>query len=99
VARGTPLGLTSDLHVGHATLPRVAGSRIFMFTDGLYEFAVQGRAGVPGIRTMKAALADTAGMSIDAAVKRIVETVDRLRPEETPQEDDMTFVLIDVLSA
>ncbi|MBI5509309.1 MAG: SpoIIE family protein phosphatase [Deltaproteobacteria bacterium] len=95
--RGTPLALAPELQIGHLEIPKLPGTRIFMFTDGLYEFEAIRKTKATGIRALRAFLLETAGMGIEDAAKHIMDQVDRLRPEDTPQEDDMTMLLVDVV--
>ncbi len=96
VTRGTPLGLPTDkFTVGRAELPAAPGTRVMCFTDGLYEFkTTQGQE--LGVKTLRKFLGDTRTAPIDEASKRIIDSVDGLHPNDVPQEDDMTLVLIDI---
>jgi serine phosphatase RsbU (regulator of sigma subunit) len=94
--RGIPLGLRVDaFQAGHAEVPVEPGTRIFCFTDGLYEFeSVEGT--MVGIKTLRRILAKTLGMDTKTAASAVAQSVFDLHPEEAPQADDITFVLVDI---
>jgi serine phosphatase RsbU (regulator of sigma subunit)/tetratricopeptide (TPR) repeat protein len=91
--QGMPLG------AGESNFPldsrKIApGDRILLFTDGVYEFKVGER--MFSLKGLRGLLLETRGMDIDAAKKHLYETLNRLNPKER-QDDDSTFVLIDIL--
>jgi phosphoserine phosphatase RsbU/P len=94
--RGTPLGLAqNDPQIGKAEIQIPKGTRLFLFTDGMYEF--ESGNGVPvGVQMLRRALTATAGMDTDQASKKIVDTITELHPDDVPQADDMTFVIVDI---
>ena len=90
-APGTPLGVES-FKLGEASYELTPGERLWVFSDGIPEMAMEGGRAI-GIRRCQRILANTKGLSIEEATQSIVSEVDQLRFGE--QEDDMTFVLLD----
>lgn len=98
VTRGTPLGMPTDrFTVGRAEFLGPSGTRIMAFTDGLYEFHGPNGQEV-GVKTLRKLLGDTHGYSLDDASRRIVRELDVLHPADVAQEDDMTFVMLDIVA-
>ena len=93
VARGLPLG-TPALEVGEARLAVTPGDRLFVFSDGLHELVLAGgrQLGYAGVARM---LRRTLGRSGDDAYRDLAREL-QAALTQTPQLDDIAFVLIDV---
>ncbi|HSJ99676.1 MAG TPA: SpoIIE family protein phosphatase [Kofleriaceae bacterium] len=92
-AAGMPLGRGTPLF-GNRTSTLHGGERLLMFTDGIVEMQTQSRR-VLGMRGLLKMLEATRGMPIEDARAHLVESMDQLKGASV-QDDDLTFVLIDV---
>lgn len=89
----SPLGL-SELNLTTGTVPLISGQRYYFFTDGLSEVRVKGGRQLGEKRLLKMfSLYDKQPLS--AAVAEISKSIDSQRTT-TEQEDDMTFVAVEI---
>ncbi|MEK6579549.1 MAG: GAF domain-containing SpoIIE family protein phosphatase, partial [Bdellovibrionota bacterium] len=91
VERSTPLG-TEEFQMASRKIQLQKGTRIFIFTDGLYEFTYEGKN--YGRKKLQALFVETRNLSIEAARDKIAAHVNSLIGKSV-LEDDMTFVLLD----
>ncbi len=90
---GSPLGSRTELALGGQTIGLAPGDRLFVGSDGLVEQPA--RSGRPiGLQRVKRMLHNSADKPIDDARSYFEEQLEELAGG-VPQEDDITFVLID----
>jgi serine phosphatase RsbU (regulator of sigma subunit) len=94
-SKGTPLGSAHELLIGQKERPLHAGDRVFVFTDGLYEMMTPGERQL-GMRRLQGSFQDTRKVEVASATSTLMTTLDGLR-QGVPQDDDMTFAMLDVL--
>jgi len=96
VAPGSLIG-ADDLVIGDADMALRPGDRIFAFSDGLPELTRRNgrQLGYAGVKRL---LQKTAGLTIQTARDTLVDALDGALGTEH-QEDDYSFVLIDVRTA
>ena len=92
-AAGAPLGMGTP-SFGHKTATLHGGERLLMITDGIIEMQTRSKR-VLGMRGLIKMLEATRGKSIEDARAQLVQALDRARGEAL-QDDDITFVLIDL---
>jgi eukaryotic-like serine/threonine-protein kinase len=91
---GTPLGLEEKLQLGHVQQVLKKNQRIFIFTDGITEMRTG--ANQLGQRRLNKILQGLKTLDPSAANIELVKKLDELRGS-TPQDDDFTFIAVDVL--
>jgi serine phosphatase RsbU (regulator of sigma subunit)/tetratricopeptide (TPR) repeat protein len=98
-APGQPLGSGDDPSLGSLKRTLAPGQRLWLFTDGLPELLLASGRQL-GWRRLSSMLQKTNGLSHEEATKSLAEQLDVLRKEPRPSdtEDDMTFVLLDVIA-
>jgi serine phosphatase RsbU (regulator of sigma subunit)/tetratricopeptide (TPR) repeat protein len=92
-AIGSPLG-TEPFSVGSVEKRVAAGTRLFVFTDGLPELELPNDR-VLGVRRLSQAFADSRTRPLKEASRYVVGELDKAR-KDIPQGDDVTFVLCDL---
>lgn len=92
-AGGSMLG-HEQLDLGSSKRELSPGDRVFMFTDGAYEFPTRTRRTF-GLKRLLQLLADTRPLELTAAREMIGERLADERDQDE-QDDDITFVLLDV---
>jgi Stage II sporulation protein E (SpoIIE)/GAF domain len=92
---GAPLG-SSGAPPGFAETDVAAGERVLVFTDGVSELNLPNKKQL-GFKKLSKIFAGTAGMATDEAVSTLAGQLDAAR-QNTPQEDDITFAVMDVLN-
>lgn len=91
---GNPLGLSPSLVLNHETVRLDAGDRIFIYTDGITEMRIAADRQM-GERRLTKLLKSTSESAPKDAI-RMIET-DLLKQKFGPdQEDDFTYVVLDV---
>ncbi len=93
-AAGNRLGETV-LKLGYVEATLAPGSRVLAFTDGVPELA-QPDGKTLGLRRLRKVLNETRSEPVSAARTKLVSLLDATAAG-APLEDDMTFVLIDLL--
>jgi sigma-B regulation protein RsbU (phosphoserine phosphatase) len=97
VRKGNLVGSRVDnFEIETAEIPITPGMRILCCTDGMFEFPTVESGAPLGQRGLRRILMKTHGRSIQTATDTIVRGVTELYPQDIPQEDDMTFTLIDI---
>ncbi len=92
-AAGMPLGRGTP-SFGNKAGTLQGGERLLMFTDGIIEMQTQSKR-VLGMRGLIKMLEATRGQSIEDARAHLVRSIDQMKGDSV-QDDDITFVLIDV---
>ncbi|HWU89454.1 MAG TPA: PP2C family protein-serine/threonine phosphatase, partial [Kofleriaceae bacterium] len=92
-AAGSPLGMGTPL-LGYKTYALQGGERLLMITDGIIEMMTPARRAL-GMRGLTKMLEATRGKSIEDARSYLVQAIDQVKGASV-QDDDITFVLIDV---
>lgn len=94
-APGNLLGADADkLELGQGEYQAESGDRLFIYSDGLSEMCdAHGR--VLGDRRLGSMFATLKDVDLHEVKHRLVERLDELRGEE-PQDDDFTFVIVDI---
>jgi serine phosphatase RsbU (regulator of sigma subunit)/tetratricopeptide (TPR) repeat protein len=92
-AAGMPLGGGTP-SFGNKTSALAGGERLLMFTDGVIEMQTQSKR-VLGMRGLIKMLEATRGEALEDARAQIVQAMDQMRGSSV-QDDDITFVLIDL---
>lgn len=90
----TSLG-SPEITVTQENLHLEKGDRIFVFTDGAYEFPTSTRPNF-GLKGLRKLLASTHGKTIEYARHLIAKEIESLRTTST-LSDDLTFILIDYI--
>jgi serine phosphatase RsbU (regulator of sigma subunit) len=91
---GAPLG-SSGAPPGYTEARVAQGERILVFTDGVSELNLPNKKQL-GFKRLSKILMQTAGASLDEVTSVLASQLDTAR-ENTPQEDDITFAVLDVL--
>jgi len=97
--RGIVLGRFSDAEYGQERLTMEPGDRLLLYTDGIVEAQDQGGT-MFGVERLRRLLVESDGQSADELCDAVMRQVYRWtsgRPE-VPQEDDLTLMVIDLLS-
>ncbi len=95
--KGSPVGAQVDhFEVERVEIPIPPGTRIFNFTDGLFEFPSVETGQPLNQRGLRRVLQKTIGLPIDQAMDTVVKLLTDLHPSDEPQDDDMTFAIIDI---
>jgi serine/threonine protein kinase/serine phosphatase RsbU (regulator of sigma subunit)/tetratricopeptide (TPR) repeat protein len=90
---GPPLGGAGEFTLKPAERKLNPGDRVFLFTDGIIEQQLANSRAF-GLKGIARVLSQTQGLDVDKAAQFIVTELDRARGQ-VPQDDDVTFVLID----
>ncbi len=90
--RSTPLG-TEELKVGHKTLVLDPGTRLFIFTDGTYEFSLPSGQQF-GLKKLQNLMKQVSGAPTAESRNKIVNLLKDAQGG-APLEDDITFVMVD----
>lgn len=91
-SRGSPLGIAQSLQLGYDEYQIQSGDRLFLFTDGIVEAKMGNRQ--IGEKKILQIVESTLKLTPKEAISAIQKTIDRLSPEA--QEDDYTFVILDI---
>ena len=91
---GAPLGSTGA-PPGFAEAQVAPGERILIFTDGVSELNLPNKKQL-GFKRLSKLFAETSGMPAAEAVSVLATRLDAAR-QNTPQDDDITFAVMDVL--
>jgi serine phosphatase RsbU (regulator of sigma subunit) len=91
LGRGTPLG-TRQFDLGFVDGRLQPGDRCLLFTDGIVEIPVRGRAF--GLRRLAKLMEETRPLGLEE-VSRTLEAAALSFQPKSAQEDDWTFVLLD----
>jgi serine phosphatase RsbU (regulator of sigma subunit)/CheY-like chemotaxis protein len=97
VARGTPLGSTAKVVLGHVEVAIAPNDRVLLFTDGAPDARTRSDNKI-GARRFAEMFAATRTLEGPEVLRSLVRSVDDARGG-TPQDDDMTLVLLEILSA
>jgi eukaryotic-like serine/threonine-protein kinase len=92
---GAPLG-SSGAPPGFVERDVAAGERILVFTDGVSELNLPNKKQL-GFKRLSKMFAETSGVATEEAVSVLAVRLDAVR-QDTPQEDDITFAVLDVLN-
>lgn len=90
----TSLG-SPEITVTQENIQLEQGDRIFVFTDGAYEFPTSTRPNF-GLKGLRKLLASTHGKAIESARHLIAQEIESLRTTST-LSDDLTFILVDYI--
>jgi serine phosphatase RsbU (regulator of sigma subunit) len=90
---GMPLGRGSP-SFGQKLGTMQGGERLLLVTDGVIELQTPSKRAL-GMRGLLKMLEGTRGLSLDEARAHLVQSIDQLKGDSI-QEDDITFVLVDV---
>jgi phosphoserine phosphatase RsbU/P len=93
---GAPLGSSGAPpgFVEHAVAP---GERVLVFTDGVSELSLPNKKQL-GFKRLSKIFAETSALAGPEAVSALATRLDAAR-QNTPQEDDITFAMMDVLGS
>ncbi len=91
---GRPLG-QAQIEVGTMEVSIEPGDRLLLFSDGVSELEVPGGKQL-GLKRLSRLLTDTRGRGAAEAVAFLAEQLDAARAGQ-PQQDDITFAILDVL--
>ena len=94
-AYSSPLGYAS-LNIEETRRPLQKGDRIFMFTDGIYEFKTATGTQF-GIRNFSRVCSKIRDSDVEGARRHLVERLSSLHGE-SPLDDDQALILIDFLN-
>jgi serine/threonine protein kinase/serine phosphatase RsbU (regulator of sigma subunit) len=94
-AKGTPLGST-PFEPGLQRAPFSMGDRLLLFSDGVSESVTASNRPF-GLRRLHDVLHGTQGQNTEEAKRNLLKALDDARGNEIPQEDDITFAVIDRL--
>jgi serine phosphatase RsbU (regulator of sigma subunit)/tRNA A-37 threonylcarbamoyl transferase component Bud32/tetratricopeptide (TPR) repeat protein len=92
---GAPLG-SGGAPPGFAETDIAKGERVLIFTDGVSELNLPNKKQL-GFKKLSRMFAETLSMPADEAATTLANRLDALR-KDTPQEDDITFAVMDVLN-
>ena len=93
---GAPLG-SSGAPPGFVEAAVAPGERVLVFTDGVSGLNLPNKKQL-GFKRLSKMFAETGGLATQEAVSMLATRLDAVR-QNTPQEDDITFAVMDVLNA
>jgi sigma-B regulation protein RsbU (phosphoserine phosphatase) len=94
-SNGFLLGMVQDGAYPVATMAIHPGERLLLYTDGVIDVE-NGRGEFFGDRKLEEVVRDNQSRSPGQLSEELLSQVNRWRPRSTPQQDDMTLVVIDV---
>jgi phosphoserine phosphatase RsbU/P len=96
VSSNLPLGVRDSTVFGQVAVSVEAGDRVALYTDGISE-CTNGRGEEFGQDRICAVLEDCGGMDLDATKRCLLKAL-RRHAGQTPYEDDLTLLLIEISS-
>jgi phosphoserine phosphatase RsbU/P len=94
-SNGFLLGMVQDCAYPVATMAIHAGERFLLYTDGVIDVE-NGRGEFFGDSKLEEVVRDNQSRSPDQLSDELLSQANRWRPSSTPQQDDITLVVIDV---
>lgn len=95
-ARADPLGMEGHpFEIGNLQFEFAQGDRIFIYTDGCYEFRYKEDGRPYGRKRLQQLVTSTMDLPVATAAQTIGAELMRLRGPASAEDDDMTFALIE----